>query len=288
MRLGTLVTVANPREAIRNSAAALEAGIPLIVDSGAWSNFTGSANVTVKDHISYLKDNWIKDARHISLDVIKDADGSFRNWATERDAGLAVEPTIHYGVDPSYVDRYVRIGLATEWVNLGGMAHLQRRKGLHRKMASWCAAVIARAPTETRFHGLGAATPGLNDLIKLDACDSTYWMQAARFGVFPVFDSATARFVQVPRNVKNHAWMNGKYQRLGKLGDILTANLQVSATEVLAMTVDQLNHLSMISHCQFAEHYERRHGHTMTVYLAASGLRHYPEIQQLNAEWSKA
>jgi hypothetical protein len=287
MILGTLVTVASPREASKNSKAATEAGIPLIVDSGAWSNFTGAANVTVNDHMQYLTQNWVAGARHLALDVIGEPQKSFANWVTERDAGLAVEPTIHYGTDPTLIDSYLRKGLATEWINLGGMAHLQSIKSLHRKMASWSAAVIKRCPSGTKFHALGGTTPGLNHLIKFDAVDSTYWLQVMKFGTVSVFDPSVPRWVGIPRGLRKRQWKNGQYQRLGRLGELLRERHNVSASEVLAMSEDELIILAMEAHCQLGDHFEKRHGHKMNVYLAGSGSKHYEDMKRLNQKWSK-
>jgi hypothetical protein len=283
VQLGALVTVANERDAVRDTKAADALGIPVIVDSGAWSNFTGAANVTVDRHIAYLRANWSEKARHIGLDVIGDAEATFRNWCEERDAGLAVEPTIHYGTDPTFIDRYLKRGLGTQWVNLGGMAHLQSDRKLHRTLAAWSAAVIRRCPPGTRFHALGAVTPGFNNLLAIHGVDSTYWLQIFKYNAVPIFEVGPARWTVVPRGARMRDWKQGKYQRLGKLGPTLSRLYGVSASEVLDMSEEQLVELSVSAHCRFGDHYEQLHGHRMTVYLAGSRVSaYYPMIERMN------
>ena len=284
MKLGTLVTVANQREAIKNSREAMSRGIPVIVDSGAWSNFTGAANVTVEQHAEYLRANWIKGARHIALDVIQDPEGSYRNWLTERRMGLDVEPTIHYGTPPEFVDKYLDEGLGTEWINLGGMAHLQSKTSLHRKLAAWSAAVVRRCPAGTKFHALGGTTPGLNHLMRYDGVDSTYWLQCRKFGDTILFDGTAPKWIVVPRGLRKKDWNNGRVQRLGRLSQTLQKAFGVSATEVLAASDDQLTELTIIAHKQFGEHFEQRHGHNMVVYLAGSSVKEYDLLSKLNKE----
>lgn len=282
MQLGALVTVANERDAIRDTKAAAALNIPVIVDSGAWSNFTGSANVTVDRHIDYLKAHWSDKARHIALDVIGDPEATYRNWCEERDAGLAVEPTIHYGTDPTFIDRYLKRGLGTQWVNLGGMAHLQGDKKLHRTLAAWSAAVIRRCPPGTLFHALGAVTPGINNLLAIHGVDSTYWLQVVKYNAVPIFETMPARWTIIPRGTRMRDWKQGKYQRLGKLGPTLQRFYGVSATQVLNMTEDELVELSFSAHRRFGEHYEHVHRHNMTIYLAGSTEKNYSIIKKIN------
>lgn len=284
MKLGTLVTVANPREAMRNAEEATKRDIPVIVDSGAWSNFTGAASVTLEDHATYLKANWVDGARHIALDVIQDPDGSYRNWLTERRLGLDVEPTIHYGTPPEFIDKYLDEGLGSEWVNLGGMAHLQGKRHLHRKLAAWSAAIMNRCPVGTKFHALGGTTPGLNHLIAYHGVDSTYWLQVHKWNTVPLFDHETPKWVVVPRGLKGKDWKNGKSQRLGRLSATLQRSFGVSATDVANMGDSDLTELAFISHRQFGRHFEERHGHKMIVYLAGSSIKEYEIIEKLNQE----
>jgi len=284
MLLGTLVTIANPREAIRNAPLAASMGIPVIVDSGAWSNYTGAANVTLSDHIQFLRQNWVHGARHISLDVIGNPPESLKNWLAERDAGLEVEPTIHYGTRPDFVHNYLRRGLGTNWINLGGMAHLQGQKTLHRHLAAWSAAVMRECPPGTKFHALGGITPGLNHLVKYDAVDSTYWLQVYKWNTVPVFNPVGPEWAIANRSLRGADWKRGKSQRLGRMGPLLERCFGITASEFVTLADEDLAVLAMKSHQQFGDHFEKRHGQTMTVYLAGSTHKNYSTISHLNRE----
>lgn len=281
-QLGTLVTVASKREAIKVGTAARTVGVPLVVDSGAWSNFTGAANISVDDHIAWLKANWQHGARHVGLDVIGNAEATYRNWKKERDAGLAVEPTVHFGTDPSFVDKYLRYGLATEWVNLGGMAHLQKDKKGHRQLAAWCAAVMRRCPKGTLFHGLGATTPGVNDLVTFDAVDSTYWLQVHRWHRLALFDPDRRDYIAIPRQLQSKEWMNGRYQKLGKNSGFLQKHYGVTAQYVLNASDEQMIDLAVKSMWIWGQFYSNRANKSILVYLAGSGPTHFPYLIRYN------
>jgi hypothetical protein len=280
--LGTLVTVANKREALKVGTLAREVGIPLVVDSGAWSNFTGAAKITVTDHINWLSENWQTGARHIGLDVIGNPDGTFTNWKKEREAGLAVEPTIHFGTDPRTVDKYLAEGLATEWVNLGGMAHLQKYPGKIRQLAAWCAAVIVRCPEGTKFHALGATTPALNNLVTFDAVDATYWLQVHTWKRLGLFNPDTTEYVGITRQTQSKHFMAGQYQRIGKHSNFLKKHYGVSGQDVLNASEELMIDLAIKSMWLWGEHYGKRSGKNILVYLAGSGPTHFPYLKKYN------
>jgi hypothetical protein len=282
MKLGTLFTCANMREISANIEIAARYNLPIIVDSGAWSNFTGKAQVTVESHVKYLQSNWVKGARYISLDVIGNEKESLQNWLIERDKGLNVEPTIHFGSSPDAVDRYLSYGLATEWVNLGGMAQHQGNTKMHKQLAGWSASVMRRCPEGTKFHALGGTAPALNQLIKYDSVDSTYWLQVYKWNTLPVFDPSVPRYYIVPRSLKSKEWDSGKKQRLGKLGPLVKKQLGVNAVDLLNATEEVLAEFAMIGNAQFGQYFEQRHKHSMFVYLAGSNERHYQFMSKLN------
>lgn len=282
-RLGTLVTVAQPREATKAGKAASDNDVPLIVDSGAWSNFTKKANVTVDSHMAFLRSSWIDGARHLALDVIGDPEASFANWRRERLEGLDVEPTIHYGTDPKVIDKYVSEGLATDWVNLGGMAHLQARRNLHSKMASWCAAVMRRCPSSTKFHGLGVMNASMLGRVPFNATDSTKWLNIGRFKVIDLFDDERFAWVTINLGTRSPTW--GKVsQRSGTQGLVAKRLYGLNTSTLLTFDDAQLTALAFTSHARLAAAFQRRYGHEMTVYLAGSNVTHFQLISDINTK----
>lgn len=284
-KLGTLVTAADAREAVKAGQLATSKGLPLIVDSGAWSNFTKSANVTVEGHIEFLKANWIDGARHVGLDVIGDGEATFANWRRERLEGLAVEPTLHFGDDPKTIDRYLAEGLATDWVNLGGMAHLQRRRSLHPNMAKWCAAVMRRCPSSTKFHGLGVMNPSMLSRVPFNATDSTKWMNVTRFKDVNLFDYERCEWMTIRISTRSPSW-DTIAQRSGRQGIVAKRLYGLNTSTMLTFDDEQLISLAFRSHARLAKAFEQRYGHEFTVYMAGATSAHFDLIKTHSKEAS--
>jgi hypothetical protein len=282
--LGTLVTVANPKTAVSVGKLASDYGIPLIVDSGAWSNFNGKANVTVESHTVWLRKHYQPGVRHVGLDVIGNMEATYKNWVAEVDSGLLVEPTLHYGADPKFVDKYLRKGLVTDWINLGGMAHLQKHRAMLPKLAGWCGAVMRRLPPEVKVHGLGATTPALCNVVPFDAVDSTYWLEVHKFNTIPLFVEGTKNWIRVMRSLRAKDWDSRKKQKLGSLGDVLFREYGISASELARSDMDVCVDLTIRAQKKFAEHFSKRHNKPVTVYLAGSNIKEFEIMRRYNNE----
>lgn len=280
MTLGVLVTLAQPKQAAANAHAAHLAGLPVVVDSGAWSVFTGSVTMDVTRH-GDLVERWGASDRFVGLDVIGDGDASWANWRVARERGLAVEPTIHYGTDPKALDRYVSFGLATDWVNLGGVVAFQKSEVQTQRVASWCAAVMIRHP-DLRYHGLGCTAAPLNRLVPFSAVDSTYWLAFGRFRQLKLFDPDAGQWVTfyVPRKGKTKELMEQSWKRGRHYGRLLLETYGVGLDFLRSATDDELSRVAIMAQMVFAKYFRKLHSSEFVCYLAGAGPKNILAIKE--------
>lgn len=166
----------------------IAAGFPFVWDSGAWSVFTGAAEVDVEGHAGWvLQQPADPGVRFVALDVIGDPDATLANYRAQREAGARVEPTVHYGEPLDQVERLLAVG-DTGWLNVGGIVGALARPSEHRNVAAFIAAVRRRLPPEVKVHALGCIHPGIAQLVPFEAADSTYWLNVVRFRSLSLFD----------------------------------------------------------------------------------------------------
>jgi hypothetical protein len=209
--------------------------------------------------------------RFVGLDVIGDPEASWSNWKHQREAGLAVEPTIHYGTDPTAIDRYVSEGLASEWVNLGGLVSSQRKRtgsGMNQ-VAGWCAAVMRRH-RDLRFHGLGCTSSALNRMVPFGSVDSTYWVAYQKFRELKLFDVRLGDWITlyVPRRGRTKEIMERSWKRAREHHRLLSDIYGISLGFLSEADDDALARVSIHAQALFSSYFGDRHGTNMTCYLA--------------------
>lgn len=164
----------------------------LIGDSGAYSAATQGKPIDLQVFASWAK-KWQHNLAWVaSLDVIGDADASYKNWRALRVLGLDVVPTIHFGAKPQEIDRYAKDGI--DFIGLGGMVP---RKAEPKKLISWAVSMMAHAEREgfgTRFHGWGITRPDVVQVLPWYSVDSTSVMRGFRFGETILFDPHAGKF----------------------------------------------------------------------------------------------
>ena len=203
MTLGILVSYADgrdqreadPRRRLVEGVA--DDGFPLVWDSGAFSVFTGAAKITAEDHTEWIQSLGETSARFVALDVIGDLDATLANYRDQRAAGVNVEPTLHYGEPLDQIDALLACG-DVDWFNVGGIVGALARPSEHRNVAAFVAAVRRRLPSEVKIHALGCTHPDIVRLVSVDAADSTYWKNVARFRSLPLFDTDRADWRKFP------------------------------------------------------------------------------------------
>lgn len=170
-------------------------GLRLIGDSGAYSSMSQGAEIDI-DEFAKWGLRWKNDLAWVaSLDVIGDKEATWHNYRYLRERGLEAVPTIHYGCDPSELDRYAAEGV--DFVGLGGMVG---RKSEQARLLRWTLSVFRYARDnhpQMRFHGWGITHNSLIMNLPWYSVDSSGFSSAYRFGRLALFDSSLGKNVAI-------------------------------------------------------------------------------------------
>lgn len=180
-------------------------GLCMVGDSGAFSAASQGAQIDQDEFYEWAR-LWRNDLLWTaSLDVIGDEGRSWANWKrAPKDLGLI--PTVHYGADPSSIDRYVEAGV--DLIGLGGMVPYKSEPA---RLLRWCLQMMRYARDKhphVRFHGWGVTHPDLVMNLPWWSVDSSGFSAAYRFGILTLVDPRTGKRILVKMNGKdaaNHA-----------------------------------------------------------------------------------
>lgn len=199
-------------------------GLRLIGDSGAFSAANLGAPINIDEFLRWgLK--WRDALAWIaSLDVIGDAEATWKNYRHLRDRGLDAVPTIHYGCNPAELDRYAADGV--DFIGLGGMVG---RKSELSRLLRWCLSVFRYARDHhphMRFHGWGVTHRELIFNLPWYSVDSSGFGSSYRFGRMALFNPRTGRDVNVQLNGRD----------IFKHADLLRTVYNVNPTDIAVST----------------------------------------------------
>jgi hypothetical protein len=141
----------------------------IFLDSGAYSAYTQGVHISNIEYIDYVKKFGLK--VYAGLDVIGDAEATYKNNLEMKEAGLNPIPTYHYGEDISYLERYLK---DFDYVALGGVAQLR----FYAKVKKWldtCFFKIKDYPMK-KIHGFAITNPRLLMRYPFYSVDSTAWL----------------------------------------------------------------------------------------------------------------
>lgn len=163
----------------------------VFADSGAFSAMTQGVNINIHEYAAWVKRWQHRLSVYANLDVIKNADATWRNQQILEDRhGLAPLPTFHVLEDwrwlVYYVERYPYIGL--------GVAGMQGRK---EAVMRWLVKCFKIAGDKAVFHGFGLTSWGVMSSFPWYSVDSSSWGAGFRYGRVPVFDTVRGRFQQL-------------------------------------------------------------------------------------------
>jgi hypothetical protein len=155
--------------------------VDLFIDSGAFSAWSQKLTIDVQDYIAFIKENLDIIDVYANLDVIKDAQGTWKNQRIMENAGLHPLPVYHVEDDIKYlhkcIDNYA-------YFCLGGMAKgystAERTGFLDR-----CFKIICDTPDhfpKCKVHGFGMTSLPLMLRYPWYSIDSTSWIMTGRMG----------------------------------------------------------------------------------------------------------
>lgn len=155
--------------------------VELFLDSGAFSAWSKGVKIDVQDYIAFIK----KYRKYISLyavlDVIGDAEGTWKNQQIMEEAGLSPLPCFHFGEPFKYLKRYIE---EYDYIALGGLAKRGMNKNELYAFLDRCFDMICdkRGLPQIKVHGFGVT--GLQTMLRYPwySVDSTTWVLTARMG----------------------------------------------------------------------------------------------------------
>lgn len=244
----------------------LQNGIPVMLDSGAFSVLNSGAHIDMSEHTNWVK-SWHARNRSetllltISLDVIGNQKATIANYEKQIANGAIVVPTIHYPSDPRDISWV--LDSPSGWISLGGLVRFLSKSHLDN-VISWSAAILQRAhKAGLKVHALGAVVPEIHWALPLDSCDSTYWLSGSRFGQHSLFDPTIRHW----RKLKTKSKIAYQYGQM--LRDIYNVTPEEIDSDTRGESGRRLaERVAIHSHEIFAETFRKRHGSDLTVYLA--------------------
>lgn len=155
-------------------------GFRLFADSGAYSAKSVGAPVHLDDYCAWLT-KWRRlfDV-YVTLDVIGNAEGTWRNHVEMERRGFTPAPVFHAGEPWEYLDRYLEAGC--RYIALGGMV------GSPSAVKKWIIRCFKTAQGTAVFHGFGRTNlPDIADF-PWYSVDSSSWGMSYRYGTVNLFD----------------------------------------------------------------------------------------------------
>lgn len=148
----------------------------LMLDSGAFSVFTGKAKVDIKRHTEFVAN--LKPEQAIQLDVIGNDDATWKNYLYQREIVPDILPVIHHNASDKHIKRVVD---TADYVLLGGLVPLTRRR---KVMFAWLDYLYSKYKLhEKKVHLLGVTTPDVLKRYPAYSVDSTSWLSPSRYPV---------------------------------------------------------------------------------------------------------
>ena len=151
--------------------------IDVFLDSGAFSAFNSSANVSLSDYISFLKENKFK--TYASLDVIYNPEGTRKNFEIMKNEGLNPIPTFHFGTDIKELDYYTQF----PYIALGGLVpYAMKRKKLQNWLDYCFEKLIKKVQNGLKVHAFGVQNVEILKRYPFYSADGTSWKEGPRWG----------------------------------------------------------------------------------------------------------
>ena len=163
----------------------------VMLDSGGFSALTLGLDITVDGYASWLRD-WAPVADcYANLDVIGDAEGTWRNQQQLEAMGFAPVPVFHVNEDWKWLHHYLDKGYG--YIALGGMVPHAIRP---RNLMPWILRAFQIAGDRAVFHGFGATSWEIISSFPWYSVDSSSWGSGFRYGALAIFDERLGHFAR--------------------------------------------------------------------------------------------
>lgn len=174
----------------------------LFLDSGAYSAHTQGVEINIQDYIEYIKNNIDSISQYANLDVIGNAEESYKNQLTMEEAGLKPIPCFHAGEPFEYLRRY--LSGSYDYISLGGMVGASKVTLI--PFLDRCWEQICDTPDrlpKCKVHGFGITSAEIVSRYPWYSVDSTTWFRSAGLGqiLVPKFRSGKYTYTRGPWQV---------------------------------------------------------------------------------------
>lgn len=165
----------------------------VFLDSGAFSAYSQGVHISISKYCRYIIKHKKLLTVYSNLDVIGNAEGTYKNQQYMENKGLCPLPVFHVGEDWSYLNIYLR---QERYIALGGMVPYNK-SSQSKKLLPWLVQCFKRARGRAVYHGFGCTSWDLVLRFPWYSVDSTTWNQAFRWGKPLLFDQQAGRFFEV-------------------------------------------------------------------------------------------
>lgn len=155
-------------------------GVPIFLDSGAFSAFTMGVRMDLRKYCHFVNTNRDCFAHASVLDAIGDADETYRNQKRMEELGVDALPCYHYG-EPEHVLEYYAANY--EYITIGGMVPISTPQ-----LKIWLDRIWSRHLTNSdgsariKVHGFGLTSVPLMVRYPWFSVDSSSWVQVSGMG----------------------------------------------------------------------------------------------------------
>ena len=156
--------------------------------AGEWDYYdTPEFYAYVDEYAAFVKEHHMMTDIYASMDVIGNPERTWKNQKYLEDKhGLSPLPTIHYGTDPIWIEKYLKAGY--KYIALGGLVGGADADGFIPWLdRSW--RVICNTPNRmprAKVHGFGVTSFFAMTQYPWYSVDSTSWLKLAAYGKMPV------------------------------------------------------------------------------------------------------
>lgn len=234
----------------------------LFADSGAYSARSIGADVTLVEYVAWLRQHPVFTV-YANLDVIGDAEGTWRNQQRMEAEGLTPLPVFHAGSPWSYLQRYCD---NYPYVALGGLVGNQAQR-----MAWLVKAFRMARVTGTVYHGFGVSRWKELCALPWHSTDASSWGYGHRYGNFTIFDARTGKWNRV--RLRDHRLVYAQAPLIRRYG--VDPKVLADPTLEENQRYEAIFRLSAGSWMQAEQYLRRRHGAVVHKGTGAVGPKCY-------------
>jgi hypothetical protein len=157
--------------------------VEIFLDSGAFSAWSTNTEIKLDDYCDHIKKHKYLVTHYANLDVINNAEASYRNWRRMRAKGFNPIPVYHAETEEKYLEKYLTAS-DVEVVAIGAISHMSSEARVSNLDYLWrnYLADSDGMPLK-KFHGFGLTTPAICLRYPWYSVDSTSWVLFGRYGI---------------------------------------------------------------------------------------------------------